>query len=182
MFNFRSVLSVAPVLVLISLLLAGCGGGGDLGAGFIEKPLVVSQQVASGDAVVSGAHPLASEAGLEILKAGGNAADAAAAVGFALAVVENSMSGLGGRAQLLLTKPDGTAYGVDAQTQLGSEYKAPWLLPEFSGIGVVGVPGVVAGLLKLHEAHGERPHRAKLRSPVHPAQQDIRLEPSNSTV
>jgi gamma-glutamyltranspeptidase/glutathione hydrolase len=147
---------IATLLVSLVPLLCSCGGS-DLGAGFVDLPHKTAPQVAQGVAGVSSAHPLASLAGAELLASGGNAADAAVATGFALAVVENSMNGLGGRLQILLRDVNGNMVGIDAQTQLGSGYKGPWLAPSFSGVEIVGVPGLVAGLLRLHDDHGSRP-------------------------
>lgn len=86
--------------------------------------------------IVSSAAPEATDAGVGILEAGGNAIDAAVAVAFALAVAEPAMSGLGGQTQILLHQPgtapvaiNGTSFApaatpTDATAEVISEHRA----------------------------------------------------------
>lgn len=109
---------------------------------------------------VSSANPLASEAGLEMLRAGGNAIDAAVATAFAIGVVEPHMSGLGGGgAALVWMKDEGKPEYLD--------FYAAQYVPSFEGhlerrgrgpdLRLVGIPGNVAGLLELHQRWGKLP-------------------------
>lgn len=107
----------------------------------------------SPEGMVSSSHPLASGAGAKMLAMGGNAADAAVAIGFVLSVVEPEMSGIGGRIQILVHTPDGKLYGIDGHTEVPANYKNSDK-PVRSGHQITGTPGMVAGLLRLHRNHG----------------------------
>ena len=95
-------------------------------------------------------HPLATEVGQTIFELGGNAFDVAVASGFALSVVEPSMSGIGGRMQAIYFTNDSLG-GIDGTTQVPSSY----IHDEYEdGYKLVGIPGVVHGLITLHESRG----------------------------
>jgi len=92
-----------------------------------------------------------------MLEMGGNAADAAVAAGFAISVVEPSMNSIGGRNQILIRLPDGTFHGIDGTTQAPATYDPDTAPQARYGYPTVGVPGSLAGLLKLHEEYGSLP-------------------------
>ena len=104
--------------------------------------------------IISAPHPLAAQAGKAIFSIGGNAFDAAVASAFTLSVVEPSMSGIGGRLQSIYKTADGNIAGVDATTQVPLSYNSENSSSESYGYKTIGIPGVVAGLIKLHEEHG----------------------------
>ena len=107
--------------------------------------------------MVSAAQPLATWAGVQMLEAGGNAADAAVAAAFAIAVVEPTMNSIGGRTQILIRLPSGEIRGIDATTQAPATYD-PETAPQAGyGYAVIGVPGAVAGLVRLQGEFGTLP-------------------------
>ena len=65
--------------------------------------------------MVSSAHPLATDIGLNVLKSGGNAIDAAVAVGFTLGVVDTHNSGIGGGCFMLIRLANGKFVAIDGR-------------------------------------------------------------------
>jgi gamma-glutamyltranspeptidase/glutathione hydrolase len=115
-------------------------------------------------AMVVSIHHLASDAGLKMLQAGGNAVDAAVATGFALAVVYPDAGNLGGGGFMMLRLANGKSHFLDfreeaplrasANMYLDSNGK---IIPEASTVGYtsVGVPGTVAGLVEAERRFGK---------------------------
>jgi gamma-glutamyltranspeptidase/glutathione hydrolase len=119
--------------------------------------------VTAPQAMVSSVHPRASEAGVIILRNGGNAVDAAVAVGFALAVVHPSAGNLGGGGFMVARLTSGEFVALDyRETAPGRASRDMYLdsagrLTDRSVDGhlAVGVPGSVAGLTAAQERHGQ---------------------------
>jgi len=120
--------------------------------------------VAARHGMVASSEPLASEAGVEILRAGGNAVDAAVAVGFALAVTHPVAGNIGGGGFMLIRLATGEAVVVDyreaapaaASRNMYLNSKGE-LIPEASTVGALsaGVPGTVAGLALAEQKYGK---------------------------
>ena len=141
----------------VFLIATGCNTGSDgvVPTGKADR----GKRLVTENAMVSSAHPLASEAGLRMLKEGGNAVDAAVATAFALNVVEPNMSGIGGGGSMLIWNQENMeADYVDFYTaKRAASYKGM----NYDEIGEddfnllsVGIPGTVDGLLQALEKHG----------------------------
>jgi gamma-glutamyltranspeptidase/glutathione hydrolase len=116
---------------------------------------------------VASAHPLASMAGIETLLAGGNAVDAAVAVGSTLNVVEPFMSGIGGIGLMLLSRLGGERHVLDF---IGSAPRAADVTrctedEQGTGPKSCATPGNLGGWLTAHARFGRLP-RAKVLEPA----------------
>ncbi|WP_419862236.1 gamma-glutamyltransferase [Candidatus Palauibacter sp.] len=152
---------------------------------FAVVPLRLGAQSApqvarSADGVVVAAQPLAAAAGARMLELGGNAADAAVAAAFAISVVEPSMNSIGGRNQILIRTPDGGVAGIDGTTSVPLGYD-PTTAPRAAyGYPTVGVPGSVAGLMRLHEEYGSLPLTTIMAPAIDYAAHGFRLLPGEA--
>ena len=122
-----------------------------------------SPEAARHGMVVAG-EPLAADAGIEIMKAGGNAVDAAVAVGFALAVTHPEAGNIGGGGFMLIRLAGGESVVVDyREMAAGAASREMYLdsggeiIPHASTVGgrAVAVPGTVAGLALAHKKYGK---------------------------
>src|SRR5579863_4819626 len=122
------------------------------------------QPVHAPHAVVVSIHELGSRAGLDILRAGGNAVDAAVATGFALAVVHPQAGNLGGGGFMLIRLADGRTHFVDYREMAPAAATANMYLDaqgsvienaSVIGYKAVGVPGSVAGMVYAEKAYGK---------------------------
>ncbi len=108
---------------------------------------------------------LATEAGLEVLRAGGNAVDAAVATALALVVVEPEAGNLGGGGLAVVKLGDQVSYLDFRETAPAAARRDTFLdengkpIPEASLVGplAAGVPGSPSGLWELHRRHGRLP-------------------------
>jgi gamma-glutamyltranspeptidase / glutathione hydrolase len=118
--------------------------------------------------MVASVHELASRAGVEMLRSGGNAVDAAVATGFALAVVHPQAGNLGGGGFLLLRNASGETHFIDFREKAPAAATENMYLdaqgnviPDSSkdssvvGYKSIGVPGSVAGLVYAEKKYGK---------------------------
>ncbi|NQY76188.1 MAG: gamma-glutamyltransferase [Halomonas sp.] len=130
----------------------------EVGSGFEEKPGWAADSFA-----VAAANPLATDAGYQVLKAGGNAIDAAVAVQMVLTLVEPQSSGIGGGAFLMhFDGADVQAYdgretapaAVTGELFMEDGEPLPFMEAVASGLSV-GVPGTLRMLEQAHAEHGQ---------------------------
>lgn len=123
--------------------------------------------------MVASSSRLASEAGVEILRAGGNAVDAAVAVGFALAVVFPEAGNIGGGGYMVIRMANGQTAAIDYREIAPMASTRNMFLDSagrLTGAGVIGraasgVPGAVAGMTDALARYGSQP-LAKVMAPA----------------
>jgi gamma-glutamyltranspeptidase/glutathione hydrolase len=129
--------------------------------------------------LVTSAHPLASEAGVEMLRRGGNAIDAAVATAFAVGVTEPEMSGVGGGgAMLVWLQGQRRVEFLDfypAQPVASFRRVRATRADSTSPLRVVGVPGNVAGLLEAHSKFGKLPREVVMAPAIRLAEEGYPL-------
>jgi gamma-glutamyltranspeptidase/glutathione hydrolase len=157
----------------------------------IRKPAVTSS-----GGIVAAQSRRAAEAGVEVLKAGGDCVDAVIATTFALSVLEPWMSGLGGGGAMVLYRArddryEVIDYGMRAPNglrvedyPLTGEGAASDLFPwarvkddrNLHGPGSVAVPGVVAGMAEAHRRHARMPWQELLAPSVALASEGLAVD------
>src|SRR5688572_5840849 len=123
--------------------------------------------------MVSSVNPLATDAGLKVLKSGGNAIDAAVAVGFTLGVVDTHNSGIGGGCFMLIRLANGRFVAIDGREMAPAAATRDMFIrdgkgdTELSQTGALasGVPGEVAAFDYAVKKHGKK----KLKELILPA-------------
>lgn len=149
--------SLAFVTIVVSISVYWCN----------KAPAAFVQPLRTKKGMVVSAHPLGGEAGVAMLRKGGNAVDAAVATTFAISVVEPFSAGIGGGGFLLLHLPQtGEMKALDFRERAPLKATRNMYLdatgkvrPNVSVDGhlSVAVPGTVAGLYEIHRKYGKLP-------------------------
>jgi gamma-glutamyltranspeptidase/glutathione hydrolase len=143
-----------------------------------------AKTVEAPQAMVVSVSPIATQVGVDILKRGGNAVDAAVAIGFALAVVHPSAGNIGGGGFMVMRFADGAVASIDyRETAPGRATRDMYLdsagnVTEASVTGplAAGVPGSVAGMAEAHHRYGKLPWSEVLAPAVRLAREGFVLD------
>ena len=129
-------------------------------------PAAPMRPVHAPHAMVVSIHSLASQAGVDVMKQGGNAVDAAVATGFALAVVHPAAGNIGGGGFMLIRMNDGAVHFVDYREKAPAAASADMYLDKqgnvipkasLEGYRAIAVPGSVAGMVYAQKKWGKLP-------------------------
>ena len=126
---------------------------------------MVSQPERAPKAMIASANEIASQAGLSILRKGGNAVDAAVAVAFALAVVHPEAGNLGGGGYMVVRMADGVTRAIDyKETAPAAAHPGMFTgrLESTVGYKASAVPGTVSGMALAHSRFGKLPWKTVL--------------------
>ncbi len=174
----RASRSRLPIIAYALLAAAACGPASDTGPdhGLFPPDWAYSWDVAPVEAdsgMVVTTDELASRVGVDVLRAGGTAVDAAVAVQFALAVVNPEAGNIGGGGFLVLREAGGATAALDFRERAPAAATRDMFLDEAGNLtdrSVVGhlavaVPGTVRGMWEAHQRYGTLPW-AELLAPA----------------
>ena len=178
----------SALLLSTGLMLSACAPSGASKASKSVEPKIAKTESKSAG-MVAAANPLATQAGVDILNAGGSAVDAAIAVQAMLGLVEPQSSGLGGGAFMVVYDPKAAkvwAYngreaapsGATPDMFLNPATEEP--LRRFAGIasGIsTGVPGAVVMLHKAHEDYGKLEWGPQMEAAIKTAEEGFAVSP-----
>jgi gamma-glutamyltranspeptidase/glutathione hydrolase len=129
----------------------------------------------------------ATRAGVEVLRSGGNAIDAAIAVSLALSVTDPHHSGIGGGGFLLVRLADGRSLAIDARETAPAAatrdlYVERGVAKDASRLGALSVatPGLLAGLALAHERYASRPWPELVAPAIRLADEGFRVGPAHA--
>ena len=153
----------------------------------LARPECNAAGTAQGDhGMVASGHPLATQAGLDVLKRGGNAVDAAIAVGLTLGVVDGHNSGIGGGCIMLIRRANGRVVALDGReiAPLGATrdmfIRNGQADPNLSQIGALSIatPGALVAYNHAAVTFGKIPIREHLLRAANLAQAGFQLDAS----
>jgi gamma-glutamyltranspeptidase/glutathione hydrolase len=182
---FAFVLSIAAVVAATPAALADEATAVQHARRLAQARPAIAPPAVAHQAAIASAYPLASQAGQEILAAGGNAFDAAVAVSAALAVVEPSSSGLGGGGFYLLHRQsDGYETMLDAREKAPGAASRDMYLDKagnvienasIAGALAAGIPGEPAAFEYLARKYGKLPLKRSLQPAIRLAREGFPL-------
>lgn len=161
----KIVYMLKPVLLLVALtILSGCGSNTDK----FKSDIIEGQGIIVKNGMVVSAHPESSRIGVQILKKGGNAVDAAVATELALAVCYPEAGNIGGGGFMVIRMHDGRTDALDYREKAPLKASRDMYLDEqgnvINGLSTdthlaSGVPGTIDGILSAHAKYGKLPFR-----------------------
>lgn len=179
--NFNMKISYSIILLFLIVCIIACKQSSPT----TNTPLYnITKQAIEDSAMVVSAHPLATEAGLWVLKQGGNAIDAMVAVHFALAVTYPRAGNIGGGGFMVYRTKDGVAHSLDFREKAPANAHRDMYLDErgkirdslsLCGHLASGIPGSVEGMFVAHQKYGKLDWKKLLQPAIDLAENGIKV-------
>jgi len=172
--TIRPRVKISACFIVVAVILSGCVTGqlGKNNSSEYKNGMVVS------------AHPEASQVGIEILKKGGNAIDAAVAVQFALAVVYPNAGNIGGGGFMVYRSSKGEVNTLDFREKAAASASRNMYLDSIGnpivekslyGHLAAGVPGSVDGMVQAHQKYGKLTWTEVLKPAINLAEKGFKI-------